>query len=92
MPVVTRVHREPAPTGTHDHVTAVLTEKGSYHTLKHVLEGLKTAEVWHTRAGGQEARILSVPYCTVRGCDRENYIHVYVEPSAPTHLDTMPTF
>lgn len=92
MPVVTAVRRAPAPNRTHDHVTAVLTEDGSHHALKRVLDGLRTAEVWHTRAGGKEARILSVPYCVSRGCDMKDYIHVYVEPSAPTHLDTMPTF
>jgi hypothetical protein len=69
-----------------------MTEMGSYPTLEDVVEGLRTAEIWQTRAGGQEARILSVPYCTVRDCDRKDYIHVYVDPSAPIHLDTMPTF
>jgi hypothetical protein len=92
MPVVTKVHKEASPDGTHQHIAQVCTEIGLHYTRAEVVAGLDRGETWKTWAAGatSPAEIRRLKFCPESGCVTSPYITTAPDHTTANNLDNLP--
>lgn len=90
MPTVTRVRKERAADGSHEHIEGVCTTDGVHHTRREVAQRIDTGEAWWSQGGGQTARIKKITYCPRPACLASPYITTAPDHTTANNLEELP--
>ncbi|MGH3431136.1 MAG: DUF3892 domain-containing protein, partial [Mycobacteriales bacterium] len=71
---ITKIRREWASDGSHQHIEGVLTKGGSHYTRRDVVKSIQGGHSWGTNSGGFRAIIRVVDRCPAEACDVAPYI------------------
>jgi hypothetical protein len=91
---VTRVRKESARVSSgasHEHIIGVITNAGTYHTNKQVVDSLAVRNEWYTSVEGQpKAKIREMAYCPKTDCFHKPYLTTDPDHSTRNNLENLP--
>jgi hypothetical protein len=85
---VTRVRKERATDGTHEHIAGVCTASG-YYTRRQVVDSINGGSTWKTSASGYSATITPMNYCPKANCYASPYIKTNPNSSEKDNLENL---
>jgi hypothetical protein len=89
--VVARVRKESSDQGgRHEHIEGVCTTDNTHYTRGQVVSSLNAGNIWVTSAGGHEAPIRPISYCTSSACHASPYITTRADTSRDDNLENLP--
>jgi hypothetical protein len=87
---VTKVRKERANGGTHEHIEGVCIATGNHYTRAQVVASINNGDIWTTSAGGRSAVIRPITYCPASGCLASPYITTRPDTSKDDNLENLP--
>ena len=90
MPTVTKVRKERADDGTHEHIEGVCTRDGTHFTRGYVARRIDAGEAWYSEGGGRQARIKKINYCPRPACPASPYITTAPDHTTENNLENLP--
>jgi hypothetical protein len=87
--VVTKVRKERAADGSHEHIEGVCTAGNAHYTRAEVAQSIKAGNAWHTSADGYSATIEVINYCPRAGCLASPYLRTNPDKTTKDNLENL---
>ena len=88
---VTKVSKERADNGSHEHIKGVCVADGTHYTRAQVVASINAGNTWTTRSpSGSTATIRPISYCTSYACVAAPYITTRPDNQKDDNLENLP--
>ena len=90
MPTVTKVRKERAGDGSHEHIAGACATDGTYWTRAQVTASIDAGSIWYSSGGGSTARVRKIAHCPAWACPATPYITTDPDHTTANNLENLP--